>query len=161
LTVDGAPLADDQVQRAVEAAVASGSVVVTGADEVPDGLPVIVVTDGPSDDERAVTAGDLEPTATVAGIAALIAAQGRTPAEIGEVLVNTARGEDRTVDAAAAVEQAGNLAAGGGPTPIPPEESKGGLSPATIGLLAVGAATIAVGGSIWFGSRRPRQRPPG
>jgi hypothetical protein len=147
-------LRDGTVQQAMRAAVGAGSVVVAGGSDdvtLPDDLAVVLVPDD-------VSAGDVTPldaTALVAGAAALLAGSA-TPEEIGDALVDTAQGTERTLDAAAAVERVSSTAAGGGQVP-PAGDLEGGLSPGTIGLVVFGAALTAVVGTIWLGSRRPRQ----
>jgi hypothetical protein len=156
---DGASLADETVQRSIGAVTDTGVVVVApdpGEDVDLDDLPVVLVGD------RGVTAGEVdEPTGTayVAGAVALVAGQ-VTPAEAGELLRNTAAGDERTLDAEAAVDIAANLAAGGASLP-PPEDRTGGLPPWLVGALAFGVAGLTVGGTIWLAGRRPRSSPGG
>jgi subtilisin family serine protease len=168
LTLAGEPdalaaLDDETVQRAITAATDGGSVVVVADPgpgvELADDLPIVLVTDDPQDDDRAVSAGDvdaLRSTSLVAGTAALLTGEAATPEEVGDVLVNTAQGTDRVVDAAAAVIQQANVGAGGQPLP-PPEDLTGGLSPGTIGFIVFGAAITAIGGTIWIATRGPRR----
>ncbi|HYF47350.1 MAG TPA: S8 family serine peptidase [Acidimicrobiales bacterium] len=159
LTLGGRPeasqaLADETVRRALRAAVESGAAVVVPEpdDALPEDVPLVLVATGTPEGSTAV-GGD---PAAVAGAAALLVAQGRTPQEITDLLVANARGDDRTVDAAAAVEQAANLGAGGTQAAAP-EDSEGALSPALVGAIAVGLALTVVGGAIALGARRPRQ----
>ena len=168
LTLAGDPealagLADETVQRAIRAASDAGSVIVAGEPgpdvELPEDLPVLLVSAGPPVADRAVSGGDVEPltaTALVSGTAALLVGPTRGTALV-DVIVNTVQGPDRTVDAAAAVAQASNVGAGGQALP-PPEDLEGGLSPGTVGAIVFGAAIAAVGGTIWIGSRSPRRR---
>jgi hypothetical protein len=158
LPLDGealAALGDHTVQRSLRAAADAGVMLVAtdpGPDvELPDDLLVVLVGEG------GVSGGDVEPTratALVAGTAALVAGQ-VTPAELGELLENTADGSDHTVNAEAAVELAANLAAGGSAIP-PPEDRTGGLSPLLVGLIAFGLAAVTVGGTILLAGRKPR-----
>jgi len=80
-----------------------------------------------------------------------------SPAEVGELLRNTADGDEHVVNAEAAVDLAANIAAGGSSIP-PPEDRTGGLPPALIGLLVFGLAATVVGGTIWLAGRPPRAR---
>lgn len=106
-------------------------------------------------------------TALVAGTAALLVAEGLTPQEIADLLVGTAQNPDGdpalgagTVDAATAVAQAGSQGAGGRTVPTT-GDSDGGLPPAAVGGIAVGAAVLAVGATFLIAGRRPRSRAPG
>ena len=151
-------LADPTVQRTVRAAVDAGVIVVGPlpvSGDVPDDLPVVLVGD-PGQDPRAVSAGTEDPagTALVAGTAALLAGQ-VTPAEVGELLTNTARGPERTVDASAAVDLAANLAAGGSALP-PSEDLGGGIRPGAIGALAFGLALVTIVTTILYATRGPK-----
>jgi len=101
-------------------------------------------------------------TALVAGAAALLVAVGLTPEEIADLLVGTAQNPDGdpdlgagTVDAATAVAQAGNQGAGGRTVPAT-GDADGGLPPAAVGAIAVGAAALAVGTTLLIAGRRPR-----
>jgi hypothetical protein len=85
---------------------------------------------------------------------ALIAGQ-VTPAEAGELLRNTADGDEHTVNAEAAVDLAANLVAGGASLP-PPEDRTGGIPSQLVGALAFGVAALVVGGTIWLAGRRPK-----
>jgi hypothetical protein len=164
LVGDPSSLADESVRRSIQAAVDAGSVVVapTPPDdtEVPEDLPVVLA--GVGADERALSAGVDDPTraaALVAGAAALLSGL-VPPADVGPLLANTARDDERLVDAEQAVTLAVNTGAGGATVP-PPEDLEGGLSPATIGLLAFGAAVVAVGVTIALAARTPSKRRSG
>lgn len=148
-----ADLSDPTLLAAMQAATDAGvTVVVDDPDATsPDDVTAVVV--GPD----GVSGGDVDPTtatAYVTGAAALLAGQ-VTPAEVVAMLEGTAEGEDRVVNAEAAVELAANSAAGGVALP-PPEDQTGGLRPALVGLIAFGAAGVVVGGTIWLASRKPR-----
>ncbi len=171
LTLGGDPealaaaLSAEIVQRTIRAANESGALVVApdpGLEvELPDDLAIVLVGDRAAS-RPLVSGGDVDTvaaTALVAGTASLVA--GLVPVhEIGPLLVNSAQGPDRTVDAAAAVSLSSNVGAGGRQLP-PPEDLEGGLSPGTIGAIVFGAALAAVGGMIWIGTRRPRPRTGG
>lgn len=164
---------------------------------VPDDLAVVQVGDGTGDtvDPRVVTApgvdalsttpvapttlfpdgtdgyesqdGVAASTALVAGAAALLVAEGRTPVEIADLLAGTAQNPDGdpalgagTVDAATAVAQAAQVGAGNRLLP-PVDDSDGGLPPAAVGGIAVTAAMTAVGATILIGLRKPRRPEAG
>jgi len=165
----------------------------TGVD-LPDDVPVVLVGDGTGAtvDPRVVSApgdgalstvpvapttlfpdgtdgyesrdGAAAATALVAGTAALLVAEGRTPVEVADLLVGTARNPQGdpalgagTVDAATAVTQAAQGGAGNQPVPSA-EDSKGGLPPAAVGAIAVVAALTAVGATIFISVRWPRPK---
>jgi len=157
----GDELLDDRVLQALERAVEAGAVVVLPDVDrpLPEDLPAIVVTQGRGgdvDDPEVTTPADDHATSIglVAGTVALLVGQG-TPEQLVDVVTGTAQGADRTVDAAAALELAGSLGAGG--TVPPPDDGEGTLSPALVGAIAVGAAVTAVGTAIALGARRPRR----
>lgn len=102
-------------------------------------------------------------TALVAGVAALLVAEGLTPEEVADLLVGTAQNPDGhpalgagTVDAATAVAQAGSQGAGGRTVPAPGDR-EGRLAPAAVGAIAGGAAILAVGTTVLLAGRRPRR----
>lgn len=176
-------LADADVDRAVRAADRAGSVVlVAGPVTVPDDLPVLAVaptgTDpapatvlapgadvlGTAPTGRSVTwPGGTEgyealdgagpATAAVAGVAALLVGQGRTPEEVRDLLAGTTH-PDGSVDAEAATTQAASTGAGGVVVPSAEEGTDGSLPPFLVGALALGAPTLALGLALVLG-RRP------
>lgn len=102
-----------------------------------------------------------------AGTAALLVAQGLTPDEVRDLIVGTARNPDGdpalgagTIDAAAAVAQAATIGAGTGVAPTPDEVGQeGGLPPALIGTVAVGAPLLALTTMLLLARpRRPRHQ---
>lgn len=165
-----------------------------GGADLPDDLPVVLVGDGTGGavDPRVVSApGDgalatvpLGPTtlfpdgtegyevlddgaaatALVAGTAALLVAEGRTPVEVADLLVGTAQNPQGdpalgagTVDAATAVAQGAQGGAGNQPVPAT-EDGEGGLPPAGVGAIAIVAAVTAVGATILISVRWPRPK---
>lgn len=103
-------------------------------------------------------------TALVAGTAALLVAEARTPVEITALLAGTARNPDGdpalgagTVDAATAVAQAAQGGAGNQLLPAPADDG-GGLSPAAVGAIAFVAAALAIGTTVLIGLRKPRPK---
>jgi hypothetical protein len=152
---DPAVLADETVQRSLEAVTDAGVLVVVPAADLPDDLPLVMVGEG------GVTAGDVDEltaTAYVAGTVALLAGQ-VTPAEAVELLANTADGDEHLVNAEAAVDIATNLAAGGASIP-PPEDRTGGIPPVLVGLLAFGIAAVVIVGTIALANGKPRASRP-
>ncbi len=166
----------------------------TAGIDLPDDLPVVLVGDGTGTtvDPRVVSApadaalstvplapttlfpdgtdgyetrgGGGAATALVAGAAALLVAEGRTPVEVADLLVGTAQNPQGdpalgagTVDAATAVAQAAQGGAGNQPVPSA-EDGQGGLPPAAVGAIAVIAAVTAVGATILISIRWPRPK---
>ena len=182
------------VRAAIDAGSVVVAGTAAGEPEVPDDLAVVLVGDGTGGtvDPRVVSApgvdalattplapttlfpdgtdgyeardGVAASTALVAGTAALLVAEGRTPVEVADLLAGTAQNPDGnaalgagTVDAATAVAQAAQVGAGNQLLPSV-EDSDGGLPPAAVGGIALTAALLAVGTTILISLRRPRPK---
>ena len=165
-TIDGTRLYDDLAIVTVgtgEDGPIDPGVVTVPADEVLGTAPLQPTTTWPEGtDGYEALDGSGPATALVAGTAALLVAEGLTPQEIADLLVGTAQNPDGdpalgagTVDAATAVAQAGTQGAGGR-TVAPSGDGEGGLAPAAVGAIAVGAAVLAVGTTFLIAGRRPR-----
>ncbi len=130
----------------------------------PNGVPQAVAGPGvgilstvPGPDGYEQRDGTPMAAAAVAGVAALLVAEGQTPDEVRDLLTATAfnpEGDARLgagiVDAEAAVAQAAGATTSGASEP----GATGGLPPALVGGLAISAALLTVGGVVALAGRR-------
>ncbi len=139
------------------------TVVVVPADlDLPDDVLAIRVGTGDTPADPSTVTAPVDDVATavglVAGTAALLVAEGLAPAEVADLIVGTAQNPDGdpalgagVVDAATAVAQARGI------DPLVEQPDGDGLSPATIGAFALGAALLTFGTLVLVARpRRPR-----